>query len=120
MDTLLSRIRAAAADAPLLVNGVTPRSKALADDIEQLNARYEHLAAEHGAVYVDLWHALVGPHRALRKDLTSDGIHLNGAGYRIWVDILRPYLAPLADGAQSRFPGGPSSADNSPAPSAGS
>ena len=90
MDALLSRIRASASDALLLVNGVMPRSKALADDIELLNRRYVHLATKHGAVYVDLWPALVGPNRALRKDLTSDGTHLNGTGYRIWADILRP------------------------------
>jgi lysophospholipase L1-like esterase len=101
MDALLAGIRAAAPDALLLVNGVMPRSKSLADDIEQLNRRYEELAARHGAVYVDLWPALVGPDRALRKDATSDGTHLNGAGYGIWVDILRPHLEPAAGGGPS-------------------
>jgi lysophospholipase L1-like esterase len=46
------------------------------------------------AVYVDLWPALVGPDRALRKDATSDALHLNGNGYQIWVDLLRPHLEP--------------------------
>jgi lysophospholipase L1-like esterase len=101
MDTLLSRIRASAPGARLLVNGIMPRSKALADDIEALNRRYEQLAVKHGAAYVDLWPALVGPNRALHKDLTRDGIHLNGAGYRIWVDILRPHLATAAGGSPS-------------------
>ena len=93
MDALLAGIRRAAPAAPLLVNGVMPRSKSLADDIEQLNRRYEELATKHGAVYIDLWPGLVGPDRALRKDATSDGTHLNGTGYRIWIDILRPHLA---------------------------
>jgi lysophospholipase L1-like esterase len=96
MDELLSRIGTMAPHAPLFVNGVMPRSKALAGDIEQLNVRYERLASEHAAVYVDLWPAFVGPDRALRKDLTGDGTHLNGAGYRVWVDVLRPHLASVA------------------------
>ena len=95
IDTLLSRIKSLTPDAPVFVNGVMPRSKSLADDIEQLNVRIERLAAQHDAVYLDLWPALVGPDRVLRKDLTGDGIHLNGAGYRIWVDVLRPHLVPV-------------------------
>lgn len=101
MDELLSRIGTMAPEAPLFVNGVMPRSKSLAGDIEQLNARYERLAAEHHAVYVDLWPAFVGSDRALRKDLTGDGTHLNGAGYRVWVDILRPHLSSVAAAVQS-------------------
>ncbi len=98
MDTLLSRIRSAAPDVLLLVNSVMPRSKSFASDIEALNRRYEQLAAKHSAVYIDLWPALVGPDRALRKDITSDGIHLKGAGYQIWVDLLRPQLASAVGG----------------------
>jgi lysophospholipase L1-like esterase len=94
MDELVSRIATMAPDASLYVNGVMPRSKSLADDIQLLNVRYERLAAKHDAEYLDLWPAFVGPDRALRKDLTGDGTHLNGAGYQVWVDILRPYLAP--------------------------
>jgi len=93
MDEVLSRIRSMAPDAPILVNGVMPRSKSLADDIERLNVRYRHLATKHDTVFIDLWPSFVGSDRSLRKDLTGDGTHLNGAGYGVWVDILRPHLA---------------------------
>jgi len=96
MDTLLARIREIAPDVPLFLNGVMPRSKSLADDIAELNRRDEKLAGVYGATYLDLWPSLVGPDRALRKDVSRDGTHLNGNGYRIWVDILRPHLAPFA------------------------
>jgi lysophospholipase L1-like esterase len=96
MDEVLSRIRAMAPNAPLFVNGVMPRSKGLADQIEQLNVRYRELATKQGAVFIDLWPSFVGTDRSLRKDLTGDGTHLNGAGYRVWVDILRPHLTAVA------------------------
>jgi lysophospholipase L1-like esterase len=92
MDTLLGRIKSLAPQAPLHVNSVMPRSKALVDDVDRLNRLYRDLAVKYGANWVDVWSALAAPDGTLRKDLTSDGIHLNGNGYRIWVDLLRPHL----------------------------
>ena len=92
MDMLLARIRDLAPQARLLVNSVMPRSKSLTSDVEQLNRRYKDLADKHGAIWVDIWSLLAAPDQTLRKDLTSDGIHLNGNGYRVWVDVLRPHL----------------------------
>jgi lysophospholipase L1-like esterase len=92
MDTLLGRIKSLAPQAPLYINSVMPRSKSLVDDVDQLNRLYRDLAVKHGATWVDVWSALAAPDGTLRKDLTSDGIHLNGNGYRIWVDLLRPHL----------------------------
>ncbi len=94
MDTLLGRIREMAPEALLLVNSVMPRSKSLIDEIEQLNRRYQDLAAKYGAAWVDVWPLLAAADRTLRKDLSGDGTHLNGAGYQIWVDALRPHLVP--------------------------
>jgi lysophospholipase L1-like esterase len=93
LDTVLSRIRTVAPDALLIVNSVMPRAKAFADDVTDLNHRYQKLAATYGATYLDLWPALAAPDRSLRKDLTLDGLHLSGAGYQVWVDQLRPLLA---------------------------
>ena len=28
----------------------------------------------------------------MRADLTTDGLHINEAGYRIWACVLQPYL----------------------------
>ncbi|RUU47088.1 MULTISPECIES: GDSL-type esterase/lipase family protein [unclassified Mesorhizobium] len=33
---------------------------------------------------------------SLRPDLTTDGIHLNGAGYRVWENQLRPMMAAVS------------------------
>lgn len=92
MDTLLARIKELAPDALLLVNSVMPRAKSLADDVQQLNRLYHDPATKYGATWVDVWSAMAGPDNTLRKDLSSDGIHLNGAGYQIWTDLLRPHL----------------------------
>ena len=98
MDMLLARILQQAPNALLLVNSVMPRSKSLIDDVEQLNRRYQDLAVKHNATWVDVCPLLAAPDRTLRKDLSADGIHLNGHGYKIWVDALRPHLTGFSRG----------------------
>ena len=55
-----------------------------------LNASIKRLAAANGVVYLDYYSALANG-RDLKKDLTSDGLHPNEAGYRV--------MAPLAEDA---------------------
>ena len=98
---LLDAIRAMAPDAPLLLNSVMPRSRALSARIEDLNDRYRELAQRNGVTYIDLWPALAAPDRTLATKFTQDGTHLNGEGYRAWVEVLRPHLASVADPGQS-------------------
>lgn len=101
---LVDVIRELAPDAPLLVNSVMPRQQEYADAIERLNDHYRVVATQMGAAYIDLWPALATPERTLRPEFTLDGLHLNGAGYRAWTDVLRPHLAAFArsDAAESR------------------
>lgn len=95
-DDLVGAIRGAAPDAVLLINSVMPRTKRMAPKIRDLNERYARIADRAGATYVDLWPSLAAPDGSLRDALTSDHLHLNGAGYEAWVGELRPLLAPFA------------------------
>jgi lysophospholipase L1-like esterase len=89
---LVAQIRAREPHVPILVNSVMPRAVKFADDIELINARYREIAVEFDAQYLDLWPVLAAPDRSLRRELTPDGLHLNAAGYREWVELLRPTL----------------------------
>jgi len=60
-------------------------------DIEQLNSRLKKYAAENDLVYIDLNVKLSKDHK-LRSDYSYDGLHLNGAGYKAWKEVLEPYL----------------------------
>jgi lysophospholipase L1-like esterase len=93
---LVARIRELAPDAPVLVNSVMPRQQKYADAIERLNDRYRAVAERAKSTYIDLWPALATPERTLRPEFTLDGLHLTGAGYQAWTDVLRPHLAALA------------------------
>ena len=49
------------------------------------------LAEEKDCAYVNVAEAVTGEDGCLRPELTSDGVHLNTAGCRIWLDCLRTH-----------------------------
>jgi lysophospholipase L1-like esterase len=95
MQTLVQRIRGMAPAAILLINSIMPRSAVFRDRIISLNEGYRTIARENGATFVDVWSALAGPDGVIRPEFTADGLHLSLAGYRVWVDVLRPHLEPF-------------------------
>ncbi|MCI2108740.1 MAG: GDSL-type esterase/lipase family protein [Bacteroidales bacterium] len=65
--------------------------------IAELNRKYERFCAERGYVFIDTHTAFLGKDgKTMAKDLTSDNLHLNGNGYRVLADILRPYVGTKA------------------------
>jgi len=78
------------------VHDYTPRSQnffAQRDPakILALNVWLKNYCAANGLVYLDYFSAMVDGHGLLRKDLATDGLHPNDAGYRV--------MAPLAEAA---------------------
>jgi lysophospholipase L1-like esterase len=66
---------------------------AIQGKIRDLNRRLAGLASAK-VTYIDINAGLTGP-EGLRPDLTYDGVHLNGEGYRIWRDEISKFV--LAD-----------------------
>jgi lysophospholipase L1-like esterase len=95
LHRLITDIKSRAPDAALLLNSVHPRSRKMSDTIRSLNNRYERIAVETGTTYIDLWGVLAAADGSLQTELTFDGRHLNGLGYRTWVEVLRPYIEAL-------------------------
>jgi lysophospholipase L1-like esterase len=69
----------------------------MSEAVCSLNDRYRNIATETGTTYVDLSGVLSAADGSLRSELTFDGLHLNGSGYRAWVELLRPHLEPLGE-----------------------
>lgn len=92
-------------DAPVFVQSVMPRSAAFATDIAEMRSEYRQLITGYPtARFVDLVPALSSPDGVLRKDFSLDGVHLNGAGYRQWVEILRPLVAEVSSEVELQHP----------------
>lgn len=89
---IVEGIRRKVPEAALVIQSVMPRNAKYLDKITRLNGEYRALAAEFNAGYLDLWPVLSDGLGALRKEYTLDGLHLNGAGYKAWTEVLRPYV----------------------------
>jgi lysophospholipase L1-like esterase len=53
------------------------------------------MAKKFGYTFIDLYPTFAGPQGELKKELTNDNLHLMAAGYGIWVEILKPYVAEI-------------------------
>ena len=60
--------------------------------IEELNAMIERACAERGVPYIDVYASLVDERGLLDERYTNDGLHLLSDGYKVWVELLRPYV----------------------------
>lgn len=97
-ERLVKRIRQESPDTKLYLQSVMPinnnfgRYRNLRGKegvIRDFNKKIEEIAEANGAIFIDLQPLLVDNKGNLRKDLTNDGLHLNGRGYRIWADGIR-------------------------------
>lgn len=83
---------------PYTLFGILPqydRFKALVnmgDEIIRINNELEQHAAEGHYTYIDLHFEMTDGAGRLRDDFTNDGLHLMGAAYQHWADILRKLL----------------------------
>ncbi|WP_461171112.1 GDSL-type esterase/lipase family protein [Arthrobacter sp. Z1-15] len=94
VKAIIEAIQAHAPGAHIMLQSVMPRQAKYSGRIKTLNAQYQQIAeATPNAEYVDLCPAFADGD-SLRSDLTEDGLHLNGTGYRVWTDLLRPLLPP--------------------------
>ena len=92
--SILREIERVAPGTPVVVQSVMPRALVFRDEIVTLNLLFKNLvtnAPDH-VRYLDLWPVLATPEGSLRPELTEDRLHLNGNGYREWVEVLRPIM----------------------------
>lgn len=59
--------------------------------VHELNMRLIELAERKGIKFIDL-NSVLAKNGTLASEFTSDGIHLNAAGYRIWARHIKPYV----------------------------
>ena len=74
--------------------GVLPAENVDDGRVVSLNARYEGLAESRpGVAFLDLHDKyLDGGGRRNQSLYDDDGVHLNGSGYRIWIEAISTLL----------------------------
>lgn len=61
------------------------------EQIIDLNTRLSKLAVEKECTYVDLFTPFALENK-LKKELSEDGLHVNGRGYLLWYSIIKKWL----------------------------
>lgn len=94
---ILERIRSRTPTTRVLVQSLLPVNAVLCgrqvnQEIIAINRQLQALARQFGLVYVDLFTPFCDRQQQLDPQYTLDGVHLNGPGYRLWQNILDPYL----------------------------
>ncbi len=101
-ERLVKKIRQLSPDTKVYLQSVMPvnndfgRYKTLfgkEKTIKQFNEEIRRIAQSEGCVYIDLTPALADPSTGkLMRKYTNDGLHLTGAGYKAWLDLITPYV----------------------------
>ena len=96
---VIDRLREDHPDAEVVIQSILPVSAAQDakgsyvnnQRIRTFNEAIMKLAEEKACSYVNVAEAVTDEKGCLRADLTFDGVHLNTAGCRIWLDYLRTH-----------------------------
>lgn len=100
-ESLVKKIRLQSPGTSLYVQSVMPinnsfkRYKGLTgkeNTVKEFNKKIKMIAEKNGAIYVDLWPYLSDSKGNLKKEYTNDGLHLNGAGYKAWMNGIAPLV----------------------------
>ena len=72
----------------------SPARWSLVKQMQSANEKIRtYIETEKGLVYIDVFGPMLRRDGEVRKELFGqDGLHMNGAGYRLWTSIVRPYL----------------------------
>ena len=96
---LIRRIQADHPEAEIVIQSILPVSAEKDDEgryvnngrIDQYNQVWMDLAEELDAAYLNVAEGVAGEDGQLPSDLCYDGVHLNKAGCRLWLDYLRTH-----------------------------
>lgn len=59
--------------------------------VEELDKRLEKYASENKITFINL-NPIFAPQKVLKKEFTSDDLHLNGSAYKLWAEQIKKYF----------------------------
>lgn len=60
--------------------------------ISQANEIIKELAMEYECEYINLHNVFTDTNGEMKKELTTDGVHLNEHGYAVWLEQIKDYI----------------------------
>ena len=95
---VLQALRTGSPQTRIVLQSILPvgpdKAQALRRNIEEVNRGLKQLTDGKRVIFLDLHSRFVDSSGNLKAHLTIDGLHLNGQGYRVWLEELRSVLNP--------------------------
>jgi len=76
----------------LYIQSVLPREARNAEGVREINAGLRRITTARNLTYVDIYTPFVVEGGLLDPSVTEDELHLNGAGYARWRDVIAPLV----------------------------
>ncbi|MDH6308645.1 lysophospholipase L1-like esterase [Dysgonomonas sp. PFB1-18] len=101
LKAIIYQVQAASPDTEILVQSLLPinndnnRYKRMLDkekQIEKLNMEIQKFCKAEGITFINLYPAFLSGKRKLNAKYTTDGLHLNDAGYAVWASQIQSYI----------------------------
>ena len=94
---IIDRIQAASPDTEIILQAVLPVEDAIHytrpnESIRAINTQLKEISQNENIQYIDIHTTFSDENGKLNKIYSIDGLHLNGAGYLLWKDILMNYI----------------------------
>ena len=88
---IVERFKQTSPNTEIYVQSILPSTSGIRtlDALSAANTALKTMCTEKGAIYIDLWNAMQG---ITNNTLSYDYLHLTSDGYKIWCDIIAPYV----------------------------
>ncbi len=92
ITTIINAVAAASPDAEIFVQSVPPRERLNRERVEALNQTIKTSLPE-AATWIDIYDAFLDPQDgSIDNRYSNDEVHITGAGYLRWRDLIDPHL----------------------------
>lgn len=99
-EGIIETFKEAYPETTLVVNSLLPMelNYLAPDTVARVNSSLESMAAASGALYLDVWSAMVDKTCQVQEGILEDEVHLSSKGYRVWSIELENFLGRNVEG----------------------
>jgi lysophospholipase L1-like esterase len=92
-EIILQRCKNESPQTQVFVQSILPRHPRYASRIQNLNQQLKSLAEKYQYEFIDLFPHFAGENGQMLAELSNDQLHLMGAGYARWVELIKPIIS---------------------------
>lgn len=93
---IAKEIKKGSPETQVYVQTILPTAKSIfVESINKINNTIKSKSSKFNFTVIDLHSHFENNDGLIKKELTTDGIHLNSKGYQVWIEIVRPLISNL-------------------------